>query len=101
MKDIVKLGGGGLLHNEYNGSPLLIVSTVYSEYEWLPWRFNKVSNRFWDNMKNQRNFMDWAEKQLNYENREDWYKITAEVMNFKLKMLKFEGYYKAHSQEFV
>ncbi len=82
MKDIIKLGGRGLLNNVYNGSPSLLVSTVYSEHEWLPWRFYKVSKKFWDDLKNQRVFMDWARKQLNYTNKEDWYKVSAEVIKF-------------------
>jgi hypothetical protein len=53
---------------------------VYPEHEWLPWRFSKVPNGFWDDIKNQRDFLDWAGKQLNYKNKEDWYKVTKEVI---------------------
>ncbi len=66
----------------YNNSPSLLISTVYSEYKWLPWRFSHVPKGYWEDMKNQRNFMDWVGKQLNYNDMEDWYKVTAEVINF-------------------
>ncbi len=93
MKEIKKLKGGGLLSNMYNNSVSLLISTVYSEHEWLPWRFSQVSKGYWNDMKNQRNFMDWVGKQLNYRDMEDWYKITMEVINFfRLKILKFEGF---------
>ncbi len=61
MKDIMKLGGGGLLYSVYNNSPSLLVSTVYSEYEWLPWKFTFVPQNFWNDLKNQKLFMNWAE----------------------------------------
>ncbi len=64
------------------------MSSVYPEYEWLPWRFS-VSKGYWSDMNNQRNFIDWAGKQLNYKNKEDWYKVTKKVVNFELKILKF------------
>jgi hypothetical protein len=54
---------------------------VYPEYEWLPWRFNIVLKGFWDDVKNQKKFMDWAGKQLDYKNREDWFKVTTKVTN--------------------
>ncbi len=71
--------------SHFNNSPYLAFTKIYSEYEWLPWKFDKVHNGFWDDMKNQRNFMDWVGKQLNYKNKEDWYQITNEAKKFKLK----------------
>ncbi len=78
FQDLKNIGGGGLL-DHFNNSPFILISNVYPEYEWLPWRFNQVPKGYWDDMKNQRNFMDWAGKQLNYTNREDWYKVTIKV----------------------
>ncbi len=66
----------------YNNSPSLLISTVYSEYKWLPWKFQHVPNGYWEDMKNQKKFMDWVGKQLNYKDMEDWYKVTKEVINF-------------------
>ncbi len=64
----------------YNGSLYYLLCMVYPEYEWLPWKFHFVPKEFWTDMKNQRNFLDWAGKQLNYINKEDWYKITVSVI---------------------
>ncbi len=68
-----------MLYKVYNGSLVHLVCTIYSEYEWLPWRFAHVPEEYWNDLKNQRNFMDWAGKQINYTNKEDWYKVTKEV----------------------
>ena len=55
---------------------------VYPEYEWLPWKFYKLPNNYWDNIKNHRKFMDWAEKQLGIKEKSDWYKILLQVLLF-------------------
>jgi hypothetical protein len=54
---------------------------VYPEYNWLPWKFVSCPKNFWHNVKNQRNFMDWASTQLNVKDMNDWYKVTKKVRN--------------------
>jgi hypothetical protein len=68
-----------LLFKVYNNSLSLLLMTIYSDYKWLPWRFSHVPNGYWSDMQNQKQFIDWAGKQLNFVNREDWYKATTEV----------------------
>jgi hypothetical protein len=71
------MGGGGLLKGpKYNGSPSLLISTAFPEHEWLPWKFDQVPKRFWDDSKNQRKFLDWVAKELNVKDHNDWYKVT-------------------------
>jgi hypothetical protein len=52
---------------------------VFSEQEWLPWKFTVSPNGYWDDLKNHRKFLDWAEKQLNIKEKSDWYKISKTV----------------------
>jgi hypothetical protein len=79
IKDFFDLGGNSLL-KKYNGSTSLLLSAIYPEYEWLPWKFDRCPVSFWDDVNNQRKFVDWAEKQLNIQEMSDWYKITAKVL---------------------
>jgi hypothetical protein len=53
-----------------------MLSTVYPEYEWLPWKFRKSPQNYWNDLKNQQKFMDWAGKQLKVNEMSDWYKIS-------------------------
>jgi hypothetical protein len=69
------------LRAEYGGSYSLLLAAVYPDYEWLPWRFDKCPQGYWHDMKNQRKFMDWAAKQLDMKNMEDWYKLPTKVRN--------------------
>jgi hypothetical protein len=60
---------------KFNDSPSLVISSIYPEYDWLPWKFTMCPRNYWDDMKNQRKFMDWAGKQLNVQETNDWLKI--------------------------
>jgi hypothetical protein len=77
---------------KYNGSPSQALVGVFPEYNWLPWKFAATPKNFWQDLKNQRNFMDWAGKQLNIKDMSDWYNVTQKVnLNFKLKV-ENQGY---------
>lgn len=56
-----------------------MLSTVYSEFEWLPWKFKLCPKNFWDNTTNQRKYLDWVAVQLNIKEPNDWYKVTVKV----------------------
>jgi hypothetical protein len=49
----------------------------------LPWRFSRIPNGYWDDLKNQRKFMDWAGEQLNIKDKSDWYKILVQVSEIR------------------
>jgi hypothetical protein len=87
IKDLRDIGGACLIEL-YNNSPSQLLSKVFPDYNWLPWRFGTCPRNFWDDAKNQRNFMDWAATQLNIKEMSDWYKITAKVTYHKLNILK-------------
>jgi hypothetical protein len=76
-----KIGGEGLL--KYNDTLYTLLSRVYPEFEWLPWKFGNCPPSFWKDLKNQRNFMEWVGKQLNVNEMEDWYKVTHKVSKIK------------------
>ena len=74
--------GGISLLDKYSGSLLLLLNHAYPNYEWLPWKFDKCPQNYWDDLKNQRKFMDWAATQLNIKEMEDWYKISLQVFTY-------------------
>jgi hypothetical protein len=73
------IGGADLLANKCNNSLSLLLSKVYPEYEWLPWKFVKCPQNFWNDVKNQRQFMDWAAKELKVNELSDWYNVSLKV----------------------
>ena len=78
FQDFFKLGGEGLL-KQCGSSPYKLLSTVYPDYDWLPWKFDRCVSYYWDDIKNQRKFMDWAGKELGIKEKSDWFKVTYHV----------------------
>lgn len=72
-----KVGGGGLLAQIHNNSPSQLLSTVYQDYNWQPWNFEKIPSNFWEKDDNKKMFIEWAGKQLGVKELNDWHKITS------------------------
>jgi hypothetical protein len=66
---------------KYMDSPYQLLSTVFPEHDWLPWKFGHTPKGYWENMKNQRLFVDWAGNRLNIKEMSDWYKVKQNVRN--------------------
>jgi hypothetical protein len=78
--------GGNSLAAKYKGSPFLLLSTVFPEYQWLPWKFSKCPSNFWDNIDNQKTFLRWAEQQLNITDLSGWYNATRKVITERFQV---------------
>jgi hypothetical protein len=70
LKEIEKRGGGDLLKQYKNAHTLL--STLYPQHEWLPWKFPVVSRGFWSNVENQKKFLETISKELKITSLELW-----------------------------
>ena len=75
------MGGTRLLYLYHNSVSQSLFS-AYPEYDWLPWKFGSVPKHFWENAKNQRNFVEWAGKELKIKEMSDWYNVKNEVFKF-------------------
>ena len=83
FQDIVKLDGYHLL-KIYSFSLSDLLSSVYPEYEWLPWKFYRLPRNYWVEVKNQHKFVEWAGKELKIEQLSDWFNV-----NYKVKIKSF------------
>jgi hypothetical protein len=68
-----------LISQMYNGSLLQLLSSVYPDYDWLPWKFEERLQNYWENANNQRKFMEIASKKFDIKELSDWYKISRKV----------------------
>ncbi len=76
------MGGSNLLLL-YNSSLTELFSSVYPEFEWVPWNFRQTDNKnFFGDEKNRREFMDWAGKELGVKELTGWYKISNKVKKY-------------------
>ena len=74
-KDFLNNYGKTLIGNKYN-SNIQLLKSIFSEYEWLPWKFATTTKGFWDDIENHKIYSKWLGKQLGYTSMEDWYKVS-------------------------
>jgi hypothetical protein len=60
---------GGTLYNA--------LKSLQPEHKWLPWKFRRVEDGFWDDRANVSEYMAWASVQLNIQSLSDWYSIPV------------------------
>ena len=75
IKELIDIGGKRLV--DISPSLFDLFSTVYPEYEWLPWQF--TTRNYWESVENQRKFMDWAGNKLQIKEMSDWYNVSIQV----------------------
>lgn len=68
--------GGSRLLELHNSSLSKLLSVVYPDHEWIPWKFQRILAKGWNN--NAKKFMDYVAKELNISSATDWYKVTKE-----------------------
>ncbi len=82
-KMLLQHGGHGLLV-KYNGSIVKLLASVYPEYTWDGKQFHNSAifryQGYWDNMENQISFIRDLSIKLNIQDPQDWYKLTAKVL---------------------
>lgn len=80
-KDFYAHGGGGLLANYYNDSPLAALQDYRPRCVWKAWLFKSTPNGFWHIAKNRRAYMDWLGQRLKLSTPEDWHGLR--VVDFR------------------
>lgn len=65
---------GDTLLSLYNNSPAQLITDVFPNHNWIIWKFKLASNYFND-MQNQKRYMDWLGSKLNYNNKSDYYNL--------------------------
>jgi hypothetical protein len=63
------------LMQQYDYSFIKALPSIYPEYTWHTWLFQKVPGGFWDEEGNVIQYLDWVTHRLNITSSTDWYKI--------------------------
>ena len=78
---IAENDGGGLLACYYEDSPIQFVKkNIFSESEWLEWKFLSTPSGFWKDEENHKIYANWLKNELGYKEMEDWYNITHNIV---------------------
>ena len=44
--------------------PHQVISSMFPEHNWLPWKFTNLPPNYWDDLVTQRNFLEHSSEQL-------------------------------------
>jgi hypothetical protein len=72
-----KTGTGHLVQLHYDEYFQKAITSVLIEYTWYEWKFQRVSDNFWESKDNQRSFLDWYAGIHNFQSQEDWYSVSG------------------------
>ena len=77
---LLKRGGRGVL-TFYKDSIYDMLSKIYPNYKWEPWRFKRAPRKLFSDPNEIKAALNFVEKQLMFSSLEDWYRIS----NLQLK----------------
>jgi hypothetical protein len=75
--DLAKIGGGASLMSIYRDNLCKVLMTVYHEHDWKPWKFKYMPKLYWEDVKNQRSYLELLAKDMEVFKPEDWYKVKT------------------------
>ena len=85
QEDINNFGGKGILYYYYSGSPSKAVQAVFSEHNWMTWRFNYVPKGYWKRVINdkqeQERIINWLETKLFIKSPKEWDRISLKQIS--------------------
>jgi hypothetical protein len=79
--DVEYHGGMGLLQY-YSNSLCKALSSTYPEWQWLPWRFDKLPNDYWKKKENVLEFFHWLGEKLGIKQPVQWTNISKKEIEF-------------------
>jgi hypothetical protein len=65
-----------MMLRQWNYDLSKILSTVYTNHVFLPWKFTQLPAKWWESAENKRSFFIWAAKQLGLASLDGWYTVS-------------------------
>ena len=72
--------GGGLLAHYYNNSPSVMVRTIYTDYDFLPWKFAKAPEYLGKDEEALKEILRHVENKYNIASIDDWRRISRDEL---------------------
>lgn len=80
QSDLYERNGYGVM-DHFDCSVQQFLKAVYPDYDWIPWLFEQVPNKFWGKQENRIAYMNWLAKSLGYKKPEDWHQVTRLIIS--------------------
>jgi hypothetical protein len=76
VSELIKRGGAGLL-GIYGNSIIAVLKSVYPEYPWLPWMFQRIpKSRILSDTNEVKSLIRYVEERLQIREPSGWYRVT-------------------------
>lgn len=79
-KTIKSENGGSALLRHFGDSHIAALRAVFPEHDWQEWKFAQVPQNWWTFSENRRQFMDYLREQEGWTGPEDFYNVTAKIL---------------------
>jgi hypothetical protein len=76
----LKEEGATYLLKRYGSQVQRVLEDVYKDHKWLPWKFASAPRNYWQDTKNQREYLDWLAIHLHIVSPDGWYKVSRETV---------------------
>ncbi|GAM25321.1 hypothetical protein SAMD00019534_084960 [Acytostelium subglobosum LB1] len=88
-RDFARNSGSQLLEM-HDGSISNALTSIFPEYSWKPWMFDKVPEDYWIHKGNARLYLEWLADRLKLVSAQDWYDLTQRSFgaNYGFKLLQ-------------
>jgi len=86
LQRVLEEDGGAALLALSSNSLYELLSAVYPEVDWLPWKFTTSQKVAWRDPKVLRKAVDFVEKSLSLRKPEDWYVHIYSLIIFFIKL---------------
>ena len=63
----------------------------YPDYDWKKWQFNVISDGWWHEKANRREYCDWLFDKLKFKKIDDWYMVMKSDFNNNRGASMFSG----------
>jgi len=71
----------------YGDSPENLIRSFFPEFAFKSWKFNRVPRSWWNDLKNQQEYIDDLGKELGFYEPQDWYKLRQEHLETRFASL--------------
>ena len=69
-----------------------ILAAAYPEHHWKQWKFISVSNGYWNNDANLREFIQSVATELHIQKLEDWYRVSLKQIETVAPLTPFRKF---------
>jgi hypothetical protein len=80
----VQENGGSSFLKHADNSAAILVCKAFPQYPWKLWKFNQFPKDTFDNLVNQREFMDWIGTQMGHAEGKQWVRMWEDMSMWRM-----------------